>query len=121
MAHPMGEPKRDGLRVDFGLKLKLEFHGSEITSDGRMPTYREFDDALGLTEIAGTIFQDNRTVKNGWHSMTAQFRQLVFGRLGGYEKANDADRLGRDPTCGGLSAAKLSKVRLKNVVPLPLD
>ena len=29
--------------------------------------------------------------------MTGQFRQSVFGRLGGYEDVNDADRLGRDP------------------------
>ena len=30
----------------------------------------------------------------GWWG---QFRQSVFGRLGGYEDVNDADRLGRDP------------------------
>ncbi len=29
--------------------------------------------------------------------MTGQFRQSVFGRLGGYEDVNDADRLSRDP------------------------
>ena len=29
--------------------------------------------------------------------MAGQFRQSVFGRLGGYEDVNDADRLGRDP------------------------
>ena len=29
--------------------------------------------------------------------MTAQFRQSVFGRLGGYEDVNDADHLGHDP------------------------
>ncbi len=29
MAHPMGESKRDGLRVDFDRRLKLEFHGSK--------------------------------------------------------------------------------------------
>ena len=62
-----------------------------------MLAYRELDDALGLTEVAGTIFQDSRTGKNGWHGMTGQFRQSVFGRLGGYEDVNDADRLGRDP------------------------
>ena len=97
MAHPMGESKRDGLRVDFDRRLKLEFHGSKITSDGGLLAYRELDDALGLTEIAGSIFQDSRTGKNGWHGMTGQFRQSVFGRLGGYEDVNDADRFGRDP------------------------
>ena len=29
--------------------------------------------------------------------MAGQFCQSVFGRLGGYEEVNDADRLGRDP------------------------
>ena len=31
------------------------------------------------------------------HSMTEQFRQSLFGRVGGYEDVNDAERLGRDP------------------------
>ena len=97
MAHPMGESKRDGLRVDFDRRLKLEFHGSKITSDGGFLAYRELDDALGLTEIAGAVFQDNRTGKNGRHGMTGQIRQSVFGRVGGYEDVNDAERLGRDP------------------------
>jgi len=95
--HPAGESRKSPLRVDFDRRLKLEFHGSKITSDAGLLTYRELDDALGLTEVAGTIFQDSRTGKNGWHGMTAPFRQSVFGRLGGYEDVNDADRLGRDP------------------------
>ena len=99
MAHPMGEPKRDGLRVDFDRCLELEFHGSKITSDAGLLAYCELDAARGLTEVAGNIFQDSRTGKNGWqwHRMARQFRQSVFGRLGGYELVNDADRLGRDP------------------------
>ena len=97
MAHPMGESKRDGLRVDFDRRLKLEFHGSRVTSDAGLLAYRELDDALGLTGVAGGIFQDSPTGKDGWHGMAGQFRQSVFGRLGGYEDVNDADRLGRDP------------------------
>ena len=104
--HPAGESRKSPLRVDFDRRLKLEFHGSKITSDAGLLTYRELDDALGLTEVAGTIFQDSRTGKNGWHGMTAPFRQSVFGRLGGYEDVNDADRLGRDPAMRWIVGSK---------------
>ena len=96
-SHPAGESRKAPLRVDFDRRLKLEFHGSKITSDGGFLAYRELDDALGLTEIAGDVFQDSRTGKNGRHGMIGQFRQALFGRLGGYDDVNDADRLGRDP------------------------
>ena len=98
MAHPTGESKRNELRVVFDRRLKLEFHGSRITSDAGLLAYRELDDALGLTKIAEDVFQDSRTGKNGCHGMTGQFRQSLFGRVGGYEDVNDAERLGRDPT-----------------------
>ncbi|MHC4742237.1 MAG: hypothetical protein ACYS8Z_10010 [Planctomycetota bacterium] len=29
----MGEPRKDALRLDFDRRLKLEFHGTRITSD----------------------------------------------------------------------------------------
>jgi len=95
--HPAGESRRPHLRVEFDRRLKLEFHGSKVTSDAGLLAYRELDDALGLTAVAGGLFQDSRTGNNGRHGMVGQFRQSVFGRLGGYEDVNDADRLGRDP------------------------
>ena len=30
----MGESRKDALRVDFDKKLKLEFHGTKVTSRG---------------------------------------------------------------------------------------
>jgi len=30
--NPMGESKKDALRDNFGRKLKLEFHGTKVTS-----------------------------------------------------------------------------------------
>jgi hypothetical protein len=93
----MGESKQGCLRVDFDRRLRLEFHGSKVTTDAGFLAYRELDDALQLTEMAGDVFCDNRTGKNAWHGMTGQFRQSLFGRLGGYDDVNDADRLGCDP------------------------
>ena len=77
--HPAGESRQPPLRVDFDRRLKLEFHGSKITSDGGLLAYRELDDALELSEAAGDVFADSRTGKNGWHGMTGLFRQSVFG------------------------------------------
>ncbi len=65
MAHPMGESKRERLRVDFDRRLKLEFHGSKVTSDAGFLAYRELDDVLGLSEVAERLFRDSRTGKNG--------------------------------------------------------
>jgi hypothetical protein len=85
------------LRVDFDRRLKLEFHGSKITSDAGLLAYRELDEALGLTEIAGAALSDLRRGKNTRHLLTGLLRQSVFGRLAGYEDVNDAKRLSRDP------------------------
>jgi hypothetical protein len=93
----MGESKEGVLRLDFDRRLKLEFHGSKVTSDAGLLPYRELDDAVGLTEIAGDVLTDTRRGKNGRHGLAGQFRQSVFGRLGGYDDVNDASRLSLDP------------------------
>jgi len=97
MAHPMGEREAGVLRLDFDRRLKVEFHGSKVTSDAGLLPYRELDDAVGLSEIAGDVLTDSRRGKNGRHDLGGQFRQSVFGRLGGYDDVNDADRLSLDP------------------------
>src|SRR5919199_2965495 len=97
MEHPTGEARDATLGMVFDRRLKLEFHGSKITSDAGLPAYRELDHVLGLGEIAGEVLTDTRTGANGRHSLSGQFRQSVFGRLAGYEDVNDADRLAHDP------------------------
>lgn len=45
----------------------------------------------------GEHLDDTRTGHNCLHAMVGLARQSVFGRLGGYEDVNDADRLAFDP------------------------
>src|SRR3954449_521621 len=92
-----GEKSDAALRVTFDPRLKLEFHGSRVTSDAGLLPFRDLDDALRLTELAGATLADTRTGQNNRHTLMAQLRQSVFGRLAGYEDVNDAERLAHDP------------------------
>src|SRR3954467_5361264 len=102
-----GEESDAALRVTFDPRLKLEFHGSRVTSDAGLFRFRDLDNVLGLTDLAGEALTDIRTGQNSRHTLIAQLRQSVFGRLAGYEDVNDADRLGHDPALrwvGGVRA-----------------
>jgi hypothetical protein len=97
MADATGEAKEPPLRVAFNRRLKLEFHGAKITSDGGLLAYRELDDVLGLTATAASALAEVRRGKNIRHHLPGLLRQAVYGRLAGYDDVNDAERLAREP------------------------
>src|SRR4051795_10520474 len=97
MADTPGEGKESPLRVAFDRRIKLEFHGARITSDGGLLAYRELDGTVGLTTIAALRLAEGRRGKNIRHRLLGFLRQAIYGRIAGYEDVNDAERLARDP------------------------
>jgi hypothetical protein len=111
MANPAGESNDGVLKLDFDRRLTVQFRGSAVTSDAGLLAYRELDDALGLTAMAGETLADARTGKNGRHALVGLLRQSVFGRLAGYEDVNDAERLRHDPAMRWIVGGKAAQGR----------
>jgi hypothetical protein len=84
-------------RVDFDPRVRLKFHGTQLSSASGLLVMCELDDVFGLSDLAAANLGDTRRGKNTIHPLDGMFRQWVFGRLAGYEDANDADRLAIDP------------------------
>jgi hypothetical protein len=111
MANPAGESKDEALELDFDRRVMLQFRGSVVTSDAGLLAYRELDDALGLSTMAGETLADARTGKNERHALVGLLRQSVFGRLAGYEDVNDAERLRHDPAMRWIVGGKAAQGR----------
>ena len=51
MDHPEGAGYQRADRVDFDPRVRLEFCGTQLSSDGGLLVMRELDDALGLSRL----------------------------------------------------------------------
>jgi hypothetical protein len=96
MVHPVGVVPHSLQKVSFDSRVRLEFRGSQLSSDAGLLVFRELDEALGLCDLAQTVLTDDRTGKNKQHDLAGLFRQNVFSRLAGYEDVNDAKLLSQD-------------------------
>lgn len=105
----MGQLEGEGLRVGFDSSLRLEFHGSKVTSDAGLLAYRELEGVLGLFDSVSKDLSNVRTGRNIQHGIENLLRQSVYSRLAGYEDVNDATRMSKDPIMRAITGKKKVK------------
>lgn len=77
--------------------MRLEFGGSDITSDAGAHLLRLVDRHLGLTEQLARKLPDSRESGRCQYSLRDLLRQRIYGVALGYEDLNDSLRMRHDP------------------------
>lgn len=104
----MGERQEQPFQLSFNGRLRVDFQGSRVTSDGGLLLVRELDERLGLGELIERHLTDARG-KNTQLPLADLVRQSVYSRLAGYEDVNDAERLSQDPAFRLIGSEKVLK------------
>jgi hypothetical protein len=104
----MGEMQNQPFQLSFNARLKVDFQGSRVTSDGGLILIRELDERLGLNKLIEEQLSDSRQGLNKQFTLTDLLRQSVYSRLAGYEDLNDAEPLATDPTFRFISSQRIS-------------
>ena len=105
----MGDGSIRPLRVDFSSRLRLEFHGARVSSDGGLLAYRKLDERLELAATVDALLVDTRHGLNTRHSLIGLMRQSIYARPAGYEALNDAECLRVDPVLGQLVGGRAAE------------
>src|SRR5271154_903140 len=92
----VGERQEQPFELSFNSRLRVNFQGSRVTSNGGLLLVRELDERLGFGELIERYLTDDRA-KNTQLPLTDLVRQSVYSRLAGYEDVNDTERLSQDP------------------------
>jgi hypothetical protein len=77
-------------------KVRADFSGGAISSDGGVMLLRQADRLTGLSRAVGKALKDNRVRNKVKHDLLSMLRQRVYGLALGYEDLNDHDQLRSD-------------------------
>ena len=66
MDHPEGARETVDGRLGFDRRVRLEFRGTQISSDGGLLVMRELDDALRLSDLATAALRAASSCQRKW-------------------------------------------------------
>ena len=81
-------------------KVKADFSGGRLTSDGGGLLLREVEKRIGLIEDLAKCFEDSRDPSRVEHTLEELLAQRIYGLALGYEDLNDHEELRQDPLLG---------------------
>ena len=92
MDHPEGAGLQRSDRVDFDPRVRLEFRGTQLSSDGGLLVMRELDDVLGLSDLASVALRDTRRQEHGPSArrVVPAIRVRSVGRIQGRQRCRPA-------------------------------
>ena len=76
----MGERQKEPFQLSFNGRLRVDFQGARVTSDGGLILVRELDERLGLSELMGRHLSDSRRGKNIQLPLADLLRQSIYSR-----------------------------------------
>jgi len=85
------------LSFSFNDKIRADFKGGDITSDGGVVMLRDFDEKISFIKGLSKCINDPRHPLLTIHKQEELLRQRMFQIVLGYEDADDSDLLRNDP------------------------
>lgn len=78
-------------------KVEADFNGGEISSDAGLLLLKQTEQQKGIIKLVSQAINDGRRQKSVTHKVEEIISQRVYQIAVGYEDANDADTMRKDP------------------------
>jgi hypothetical protein len=102
----VGERQEQRFELLFNGRLRVDFQGARVTSDGGLRLVGELDERWGVGELSERHWTDGGA-KHPQLPLTELVRQSLYSRRAGDEDVNDAERLAQDPAVRLIGAEKV--------------
>ncbi|MCY0870650.1 MAG: IS1380 family transposase [Firmicutes bacterium] len=83
--------------MDFNPRMKVNFHGGDLTSDSGLLLYKEFDHKIGLSKAVKDLLVVHDSVFHRDHPNSDVVLQKVYQHLAGYHTDDHSDDLAVEP------------------------